>query len=292
MRKESVLSLSAPNPNGESIANPNPNLNNNHNPNPNPMPNPNPKPDLSSAWVASSVTDDGSTAMSIDGVEEDDALAVAEFLSREEVLRRRSRRLKQLNRCYRRQYWALMEVIRAKHRDYYWEFGKSPVEEENVVTTPGMVVGQPGLGQADGENGSSSRGERKRCAYTGCKSKEMPLTSYCHAHILSDTKQTLYKACNSILKSTNNVSQICAKPILRAADPSLCPNHYHQAQKKLSQVMKKAGVNIYSSNKSVTNLNAIISECVRQIQDKRRKKMSGKANTENSTEKDENSTEC
>lgn len=132
--------------------------------------------------------------MSIDGAEEDDALAGAEFLSREEVLRRRSRRLKQLNRCYRKHYWALMEEIRAKHRDYYWEFGKSPVEEDNATT------GDAGFGHAEGENGSSSRGERKRCAYIGCKSKAMPLTNYCHPHIIFDTKQTLYKACNHVIK--------------------------------------------------------------------------------------------
>ncbi|XP_020592291.1 INO80 complex subunit D-like [Phalaenopsis equestris] len=210
--------------------------------------------------------------MSIDGAEEDDVFAGAEFLSREEVLRRRSRRLKQLNRCYRKHYWALMEEIRVKHRDYYWEFGKSPVEEDNAATAPGAGTGEAGLGQAEGENGSSSKGERKRCACAGCKSKAMPLTNYCHPHILFDTNQTLYKACNHVIKSTNNVPQICAKPVLRAASPSLCPAHFQRAQRQVSQALKKAGLNVYSYNKPFPKLSVLISECVRQIQAKRRRK--------------------
>ncbi|KAK8942278.1 hypothetical protein KSP40_PGU013520 [Platanthera guangdongensis] len=183
MRKEILVSsLSPSKPNGES------------------NPNPNPRPDLAAALVLSSGPAAGSAAMSIDGEAEDDALASSQFLSREEVLRRRSRRLKQLNRCYRRQYWALMEEIRVKHRDYYWEFGKSPLEEDNASPSQGMLAEKALLGHVEGETGSSAGGERKRCAYIGCKSKGMPLTSYCHAHILFDTKQTLYKACNYIIK--------------------------------------------------------------------------------------------
>lgn len=241
----------------------------------NPSSNPNPKPDLAAALVLSSGVVAGPEAMFIEGKEEDDALASSQFLSREEVLRRRSRRLKQLNRCYRRQYWALMEEIRVKHRDYYWEFGKSPLEEDNASTAQGVLVEKVGLGHVEGENGSSSRGERKRCTYIGCKSKAMPLTIYCHAHILFDTKQTLYKACNYVIKSTNVGPQICAKPVLRAAVPSLCPVHFQRSQRQLSQALKKAGVNAYSQNKPVPKLSVMISECVRQIQAKRQ--MSGKA---------------
>lgn len=274
MKRETVVSsLSPANPNGEST--------------PNPNPNPKPDPDLASPAVTGGPYA-GSTAMSIDGAEEDDALGSAEFLSREEVLRRRSRRLKQLTRCYRKHYWALMEEIRVKHRDYYWEFGKSPVEEENAASEPGVGIGEAGSGHADGENGSSSRGERKRCVYIGCKSKAMPLTNYCHPHILFDTNQTLYKACNHVIKSTNNGPQICAKPVLRAAVPSLCTAHFQKAQKQVSQALKKAGLNLSSYNKPFPKLSVVISECVRQIQAKRRRKRSGKSIAEKNAENDEN----
>ncbi|RWV84357.1 hypothetical protein GW17_00053930, partial [Ensete ventricosum] len=58
-------------------------------------------------------------AFTVDGADEDERLRLAGALAREEVLRRRSRRTKQLARCYRRQFWALMEELRVKHRDYY-----------------------------------------------------------------------------------------------------------------------------------------------------------------------------
>lgn len=125
-------------------------------PNPNPNPNPNPMP-----------TGERSSG---------DAAA----LSRAEVLRRRSQRAKQLARVYRRHYWSLIEEIRVKHRDYYWEFGKSPLEEEKEI--------------------ENEEGERKRCGFSGCKSKAMPLTRFCHQHILADGKQTLYKPCGFATK--------------------------------------------------------------------------------------------
>lgn len=129
-------------------------------PNPNPNPNPDPMPSGEAA-----------------------AIHQPQFLSREEVLRRRSHRAKKLARVYRRHYWAMIEEIRVKHRDYYWEFGKSPLEEEE-----------------ENEEEENEEGERKRCGNSGCKSKAMPLTTYCHQHILSDKKQTLYKGCAFVTK--------------------------------------------------------------------------------------------
>ncbi|KAG6536041.1 hypothetical protein ZIOFF_001079 [Zingiber officinale] len=78
-------------------------------------------PNLNSARAEETVA--GPSVFTIDGAEEDEALRFSRSLTREEVLRRRSRRLKQLALCYRRQYWALMEEVRVKHRDYYWEYG-------------------------------------------------------------------------------------------------------------------------------------------------------------------------
>ncbi|ONK77777.1 uncharacterized protein A4U43_C02F10420 [Asparagus officinalis] len=201
---------------------------------PNPNPNPNPMP-----------TGDGSSG---------DAAA----LSRAEVLSRRSLRAKQLARVYRRHYWSLIEEIRVKHRDYYWEFGKSPLEEEN-------------------ENGNEE-GERKRCGFSGCKSKAMPLTRFCHQHILADGKQTLYKPCGFATKSAQSVHITCGKPVLRSTVPCLCPVHFQRIQKQISQALKKAGVS--SSNKAPPKFHVLVSECVRQIQARRRKLLNAEVNAD------------
>ncbi|KAG1331306.1 hypothetical protein COCNU_02G012740 [Cocos nucifera] len=65
----------------------------------------------------------GVTAVVVEGMEEDEVLSDAGALSRDEVLRRRLRRVRQLQSLYRRQYWALVEEVRVRHRDYYWELG-------------------------------------------------------------------------------------------------------------------------------------------------------------------------
>ncbi|CAL9749813.1 unnamed protein product, partial [Musa acuminata subsp. burmannicoides] len=166
-------------------------------------------------------------AFTVDGADEDECLRRSDVLSREEVLRRRARRLKQLAGCHSRQYWALMEEVRVKHRDYYWEHGVSPFEEgeedgdggggrgreagENGGAVGGAVEGREdnrmarvgvglGLGFGKGEGSGGRRGERNRCAFAGCKSKAMPLTRFCHPHILADKKQTLYKACSYVTR--------------------------------------------------------------------------------------------
>ncbi|XP_073008238.1 uncharacterized protein [Typha latifolia] len=195
-----------------------------------------------------------------EGAEDDEALRGAAALSREEVLRRRARRVRELARCYRRQYWALAEEVRVKHRDYYWENGKSPLEEEEGE----------GEEKEDERLGLGEKGERKRCALSGCKSKAMPLTRFCHPHILSDPRQTLYKACNFVIKSSAQSGLIiCGKPVLRAAMPSFCHVHFQRAQKNFTQALKKAGINMPSSSKTVPKFSALIAECVRQIQTKR-----------------------
>ncbi|RRT82794.1 hypothetical protein B296_00002583, partial [Ensete ventricosum] len=162
-------------------------------------------------------------AFTVDGADEDECLRRSDVLSREEVLRRRARRLKQLAGCHSRQYWALMEEVRVKHRDYYWEHGVSPYEEgeedgdggggrgREAGENGGAVEGREenrmagvgvglGLGFRKGEGSGGRRGERSRCAFAGCKSKAMPLTRFCHPHILADRKQTLYKACSYVTR--------------------------------------------------------------------------------------------
>lgn len=135
--------------------------------------------------------------MVIDGSECDEVLENSEWLTRREVLERRSRRVKQLTKLYRSHYWALMEELKSKYKSYYWTYGKSPFkEDENRVsnsvdgTTENVKLGL-GLGKGD---------EIKRCQLSGCKTKAMALTKFCHAHILSDPKQKLYKSCTYVIK--------------------------------------------------------------------------------------------
>lgn len=145
-------------------------------------------------------------AVTIDGGEQDSLLAASPYLTREEVLRRRLRRTRQLAGCYREHYWALMEELKAKHKEYYWTYGMSPFQEDHKG---GHVEGVGGCG----ENGScSNNGNEKgmvvvsngqdfvRCGFSGCKSKAMALTRFCHTHILSDSKQKLYTGCTAVAK--------------------------------------------------------------------------------------------
>nr|XP_011457691.1 PREDICTED: uncharacterized protein LOC105349537 [Fragaria vesca subsp. vesca] len=103
----------------------------------------------------------------------------ASHVSRQEVLRRRSQNLKQLTKCYRDHYWALMEDLKIQYRDYYWNHGVSPVVQGN-----------------NNDDGKLNR----CCASVGCKLTAMVLTSFCHLHILSDSKQRLYKPCDYVIK--------------------------------------------------------------------------------------------
>ncbi|XP_042415623.1 INO80 complex subunit D-like isoform X1 [Zingiber officinale] len=229
----------------------------------------------------------GPSAFAVDGAEEDECLRASASLSREEVLRRRSRRLKQLASLYRRQYWALMEEVRVKHRDYYWEHGVSPfvedeekeegedkegaTEENGEETEVARVRRRVQLGFDEGEGIVGNIRERKRCAFAGCKSKAMPLTRFCHPHILADKKQTLYKPCSFVTKSCGHSGPItCGKPVLRSSIPSLCHIHLQKSQRSISQALRKAGLNIYSTSKPAPKFSVLIAECVRQIQARRR----------------------
>ncbi|KAJ4969418.1 hypothetical protein NE237_016119 [Protea cynaroides] len=197
------------------------------------------------------------TILTIEGSEEDLILRDSEFLTREEVIRRRSRRLKQLTKFYKDQYWALMEELRVKHREYYWKYGKSPFKEEEEKEHGGGGVGS-GL-EGSGENIRSNLGigenngdgKNNRCAFPGCKAKAMALTRYCHPHILSDRKQILYKACTYVLKSSQTGPVFCGKPTLRSTVPVLCTLHFQKAQKHFARALKKAGLNISSPSSLV-----------------------------------------
>ncbi|KAK4751269.1 hypothetical protein SAY87_004751 [Trapa incisa] len=245
------------------------------NANPNPIPNPNP--------LSAAVAELNPLEQSPDEV----ALSRATHLTRPEVLRLRSRRLKRLARCYRDHYWALIEELKVQYREYYWEYGISPYKEalpasEEARQTNAQDLEYSGEDRYNNPNyknniaGASGKGDAEakinnpRCAFVGCKLKAMALTSFCHLHILSDPKQKLYKPCCYVIKSAQAGPITCGKPILRSTAPSFCAVHFQKVQKHVTRALRKAGLNVASSNKLSPNFHIIVAEYVRQIQAKRK----------------------
>lgn len=164
------------------------------NPNPNSNPDPKPKP------------------RPITLSQEDMALARASHLTRHQLLRRRAFRLGQLSRCYRDHYWALMEELKIQYKQYYWNFGVSPFKEINYNNNEKNVIEGSGENvnniinnncennNTSGNNNNNNINNNCRCLFVGCKLKAMALTSFCHLHILSDSKQKLYKPCDYVIK--------------------------------------------------------------------------------------------
>ncbi|XP_073297437.1 uncharacterized protein [Primulina huaijiensis] len=213
----------------------------------------------------------------IDGFEEDLILSKSQFLTRPELLKRRSRRVKQLARIYRDHYWALMEELKFKYREYYWEFGKSPFQEDEEGDRTNWNRGDCTIVIAENAHGNDNNGNpgvtnknNSRCGVHGCKAKAMAMTRFCHMHILSDAKQKLYKACNFSIKSSTTGPILCGKPILRSTVPSYCPIHFQKAEKHMACALKRAGLNVSSASKLAPKLHILIAEYVRQIKHKRR----------------------
>ncbi|KAL2320427.1 hypothetical protein Fmac_029396 [Flemingia macrophylla] len=203
--------------------------------------------------------------ITVDGADIDKALANSAALTRREVIERRLRRVKQLERCYRAHYWTLMEELRAKHKHYYWTYGKSPFKEDE---NDSVVLGP---NDTKNNNAAAAAGDDVvRCASSGCKSKAMALTRFCHLHILSDSKQSLYGGCSTVAKNFPTGPSYCNKPVLRSLVPRSCPNHYQFGEKCLLRAIKRAGFNISTSRKPCPKLNVVISDFVRQIQNKRK----------------------
>ncbi|XP_062144453.1 uncharacterized protein LOC133851858 isoform X2 [Alnus glutinosa] len=184
--------------------------------------------------------------------QQDLALSRASHLTRQELLRRRSHYLKQLAKCYRDHYWAFMEELKIQYREYYWKYGVSPFKQELQHHASQRDI-EAGDLEGTGENNSSNNLNmdvtcNQRCVFVGCKLKAMPLTSFCHLHILSDSKQKLYKACGYVIKSV----------------------HFQKAQKHVTRALKKAGLNVSSSSKLAPKFHVIVTEYVCHIQTKRR----------------------
>ncbi|KAK2971017.1 hypothetical protein RJ640_000366 [Escallonia rubra] len=125
---------------------------------------------------------------------EDLYLSTSTHLTRQQVLRRRSHNLKQLAKVYTHHYWALMERLRAQYRDYVWRYGLSPFKEDEE--REGAVHNDAVEGSKETRADSSNF----YCAFYGCRLKAMALTSFCQLHILSDSRQQLYKPCEYVIK--------------------------------------------------------------------------------------------
>ncbi|XP_061360225.1 uncharacterized protein LOC133304227 [Gastrolobium bilobum] len=194
--------------------------------------------------------------------EEKLAVSSASHLTRPELLKRRLRNLNQLSKCYRDLYWSLMEDLKTHYRRYLWDYGLSPFKDN----------------EATAENNNINNFDvfnNYMCAFLACKLKPMPLTTFCHLHILSDSSQKLYKPCNYVIKSAQAGPITCGKPILRSTVPSLCISHFQKAQKHLTRTLKRNGLNISSTSKMAPKFHVIVTEYVHHIQVKRRKELGG-----------------
>ncbi|KAJ6420746.1 hypothetical protein OIU84_028164, partial [Salix udensis] len=143
----------------------------------------------------------------------DQVLSRATHITRQELLKRRSYKLKQLSKCFRYHYLALMEELKIQYREYYWKYGVSPFKEDHQKQEQQKQGSGVGVLQREneesganieviGENNTnvSDLKSNHRCLFVGCKLKAMALTSFCHLHILSDAKQKLYKPCGYVIK--------------------------------------------------------------------------------------------
>ncbi|KAF5726329.1 INO80 complex subunit D-like isoform X1 [Tripterygium wilfordii] len=192
--------------------------------------------------------------MTIDGSDQNLALARSQYLTRHEVLTRRSRRVRQLARVYRDQ----MEKVKAKYRDYYWVYGKSPFKEDEKKTI-GLESGTDGAGE-NGRFGVGTGDVEGKCAVAGCKAKAMPLMRLCHAHIPSDSKQKVYTGCTYVIMSAHAGPILCGKPVLRSTIPVLCATHLQKSEKYLKQALKKQGLNVTSPSKLVLKFHMMVTE--------------------------------
>lgn len=101
-------------------------------------------------------------------------LSSATHLTRCELLRRRLQNLNLLSRHYRDLYWTLIHHLFTL---YTTQYPFSPFEDDSIP--------QP---------------QPQPCAFQGCPSNAMPLTSFCHLHILSDPRQLLYQPCTYVIQ--------------------------------------------------------------------------------------------
>lgn len=139
-----------------------------------------------------------------------DELAInSQFLTREEQLRRRLCRVKQLARCFKSHYWALMREIKSKYREYYSTYGKCPFENDQENNGPNDNVNNSNGNRKVIEGFNGGLGDDfLRCAFSGCKWRAMALSRYCRNHILADSKEKFYRSCNAVTRKWASLSPI------------------------------------------------------------------------------------
>ncbi|KAL6905871.1 hypothetical protein ACP4OV_003472 [Aristida adscensionis] len=230
------------------------------------------------------------------GAARDAPLRLSAALSREEVLRRRRRRLAQLFSLYRAHYWALADELPARHARYWWHHGASP---ELPDDPPYPLHPQPPLPLPNGggflcppphDAPPPAAGGRAACAAPKCEAKAMPLSPYCFPHILLDPKQQLYKPCAFVTKKrvvncnlcgfaipsgSKKGEATCGKPVLRGSTPLRCADHDPKSQKLVIEALKNAGIDLPLTIKNVPKLSLLISQTVREIQMKRKLFLNG-----------------
>ncbi|RDY03895.1 INO80 complex subunit D, partial [Mucuna pruriens] len=168
-------------------------------------------------------------------------LSNVSHLTRSELLKRRLHNLKRLSKCYRHLYWDLMEHLKS----LYSHYSLNPFKHFHLPT----------------------------CAFLSCNFNPMPLTSFCHFHILSDSNQMLYKPCNYVIKGAEAGPITCGKPILRSTVPALCAVHSQKARKHLTRTFKRNGLNVSSTTKMAPKFHVLVTQHVNHIQARRRNEL-------------------
>lgn len=155
----------------------------------------------------------------------DKVLKESHVLTAEEVIQRRTRRLEQLMKVYRAQYWGLLEEMRSKYRRFYLRHGKSgwrwdnedgvgvSRSEQNHGEQAAAAAAAGGGGGGRELNSTSVAGEMKephapeklgneimRCGAQGCNNKPLLLSVYCYAHVLLEPRQRLYRPCSYVVR--------------------------------------------------------------------------------------------
>ncbi|KAI3952994.1 hypothetical protein MKX01_028686 [Papaver californicum] len=224
----------------------------------------------------------------IEGSEEDTILRKSEYLTREEVIRRRLRRVKQMEKLYKDHYWSLMEELRVKYREYYWEYGKSPFKEEEIrergennhhhnnnLSNGGGGGGAAAVGLANGGGvveGSGDNhnnvnaggggggfklrlvngGEDNDGKYKRCVfvgCKYKAMALANHCH-----QHIILDTRQTLYKSCSYVTKRstgtirCGKTILSSSLPLLCSPHFQKAEKHVTRALRVAGLNNITSS--------------------------------------------
>ncbi|KAB2016292.1 hypothetical protein ERO13_D08G083250v2 [Gossypium hirsutum] len=126
-----------------------------------------------------------------------------------------------------------MENLKIQYgRNYYRKFGISPFKQNY-----GQEIG-------DAQVIINSIINNIEIPDDNVQFKAMAVTRFCHLHILSYSKQELYKACTYVIK--------------RSACCSLCTVHFQSTQKHVNRALKKAGLDVSSSSNLVPTFHVIM----------------------------------